>query len=209
MLLNTDHRERWLSWLLCFCLVLLASVVISCDLFDSDNDDDPVCTNNPVFVADDATPSMDTVSLQPSSGSAPCGQVDVDVVITDTASIFTVEFTLTYGLVIGPVPRVRYQSFQEELLLSKDGPVNSPTFSVVDASDALTEKVRVTASRFAPDPSITAVGSEILLTLGFEVDAGVMSTVTLDPVAPSEIRDDMGALVMPPTVFVLGQLFGG
>ena len=203
-------QGRWLSWLLCFCLVLLASVAISCDLFDDDDDDDPpppTCTNSPMFIADNPTPSMDSVSLQASSGSAGCGRVDVDVVITDTASIFTVEFTLTYGLVIGFVPRVRYQSFQEGLLLSKDGPVNSPTFIVVDASDALTEKVSVTASRFAPDPSIAAVGSEILLTLRFEVDPGVMFTVTLDPVAPSEVRDDMGAIV--PVTFFQGELVGG
>jgi hypothetical protein len=155
------------------------------------------------------TPAIATVS----SGSvflgelaSTCTTVDVVVMVNDLSGIWTVGFDLAF-----PASVLSYDSFTAGPLLQKGPPAINPFFLVRKSGSGV---IQVAATRVSPDPSVAAVGSEILMTLRFsKVSSGTGSIdfndavssaideVVLDENAlprPASFQPDHGGIVLVP-----------
>lgn len=120
-----------------------------------------------------------------------CTSMDVGVFVTNLSGIFTVGFELTY-----PASVIQYQSYGAGPLLNKDNPLTPAQFFVSTPGSGI---LLVSATRFRPDPSVSAVGSEMLITLHFlklASGAGVMDFDTSSSsLVSDQIIDDTGTVV--------------
>ena len=155
------------------------------------------------------TPAIATVA----SGSvflgeltSTCTTVDVVVMVNDLSGIWTVGFDLSF-----PASVLSYDSYTAGPLLQKGSPASNPVFLVTNSSSSV---IQVTATRFYPDPSVAAVGSEILMTLRFsKVSSGtgaidfddssgsLVDEVVLDQNGanrPASFQPDHGGIVLVP-----------
>ena len=115
------------------------------------------CTNISFTRALTTSPASGDVYFAPLSST--CTSNDVAVNIANLAGIYTVGFDFTY-----PASLVAYQSYSLGPLLKKGSPA-IPAFVLVQSpSPGL---VQATMSLLAPDPSVSAVGSEVLITFHF------------------------------------------
>jgi len=135
-----------------------------------------------------------------------CTSVEVEVMVNSLSGIFTVGFDLTY-----PASVVRFDNHTVGPLLLKGSPANNPFFFVSNPSPGI---IQVSATRFSPDPSVAAVGNEILMTLSFsKVASGtgvidfddsptsLIEEVVLDETGanrPASFQPDHGGIIMVP-----------
>jgi hypothetical protein len=154
------------------------------------------------------TPAIATVS----SGSvflgelaSTCTTVDVVVMVNDLSGIFTVGFDLSF-----PTSVLSYDSYTAGPLLQKGSPTNNPIFLFTKSPGV----IQVAASRVSPDPSVAAVGSEILMTLRFnkvasgtgaidfnDAMSSAIDEVVLDEngfIRPASFQPDHGGIVLVP-----------
>ncbi len=153
----------------------------------SEEDSGPACVTELSFASAISPVSDGDVYLQESANT--CTTVDVSVLVANLSGIWTVGFDLTY-----PSAQVRYVSFTQGPLLKKGSPANQPFFFVSNPSDGT---LQVTMTRFPPDPSVSAVGAEALITFRFskvavgtgmiDFDSSVGSTVD------ESIQDENGS----------------
>ena len=109
--------------------------------------------------------SFDRAMVSPAAGdvymdesTATCSTIDIVILINNLSGIFTVSFDLTY-----PTSLLDYQSYSLGPLILKGNPTNTPVVIVVPTASGIS----VTATRLAPDGSVTANGSEAFLRLRF------------------------------------------
>lgn len=135
------------------------------------------------------TPAAGDVYLRAINAS--CTTLDMGVLVANLSGIWTVGFDLKY-----PASILQYQSFAPGPLLNKDNPPVPAGFFVTTPSSGT---IVVSATRFSPDPSLSAVGSELLITLHFvKVASGSGSLdfdTSLSSLVSDEILDDAGNIV--------------
>lgn len=88
-----------------------------------------------------------------------CDTVEVAVIVSDLSGIWTVGFDLTF-----PASVLTYDSRTAGPLLLQGSPAITPVFLVNNSAPGV---IQVTATRFGGDPSVAAVGNQILMTLTF------------------------------------------
>jgi hypothetical protein len=160
------------------------------------SDNSSVSCTDMTFTAADAAPADGDIFL--ASGLNSCTTLEVRVVVRNLSGIFTAAFDLTY-----PAGVVQYQSYTAGPLLTKGSPSVPPFFNVTP----ITGGVQVSMTRFAPDPSVSAVGSELLLTLRFNKVAFGSGMIDFNTgpgsLISEEILDENGST--RPASFVPGQ----
>jgi hypothetical protein len=99
------------------------------------------------------------------AGAAACDTIEIEVAVHGLQGVFTVAFDLAY-----PTGVLRYEGYAQGTLLMHGPPRQAPLFLVREASPG---SLLVSMTRFAPDPSVSADGSEGLVRLRFHrVTAG-------------------------------------
>jgi hypothetical protein len=153
----------------------------------------PVTCTNLSFDRALTTPSVGDVYLDQAAGT--CSTIDIAVLVDGLSGIWSVSFDISY-----PTALLAYQSFTLGPLLQKGAPLKTPIVLVTTSGN----DVQVTISRFAPDPPVSATGSEILITLSFARLASGSAAIDFDPGGISDIiLDDHG--VVRPAVFGPGH----
>lgn len=143
--------------LLALGLGILVLCLPGCGGGGGGDDSDPVVCTNLAFDRALVTPVDGDVYFEESTST--CTTVDVSVLVSNLSGIWTVGFDLTY-----PTTLLQYDSSTLGPLLQKGSPVNP----VIHLVDPITGGLKVTMTRLAPDPAVSAVGSEALLTLRFK-----------------------------------------
>jgi hypothetical protein len=199
---SVTARRRGRAWRAAAVLCLVPCVAfVGC----SGGEGDPPVACLPISF----TPAIGTIA----SGSvflgeltSTCTSVDVVVMVNDLSGIFTVGFDLAF-----PASVLSYDSYTAGPLLLKGSPTQNPFFVVIDPSPGV---VQVSATRLSPDPSVAAVGSEMLMTLRFsKVSSGtgaidfddgsgsLVDEVVLDEngaTRPASFQPDHGGIVLVP-----------
>jgi hypothetical protein len=121
------------------------------------DDSDPVVCTNLAFDRVLVTPADGDVYFEEANST--CTTLEVSVLVSNLSGIWTVGFDLTY-----PTTLLQYDSYTLGPLLQKGSPVN-PVFHSVNS---IAGGLQVTMTRLAPDPAVSAVGSEALLTIRFK-----------------------------------------
>ena len=173
-------------------ILLLAPMLTACSGGGDDDGPPPVACLDLDFIKAIGTVNAGSVYLRRSNNLS-CSIVEVEVAISNLSSIFTVGFDLTY-----PGAVVEYDSAILGPLLQKDTPTNPPFMIVTPGAG----NVMVSVTRLAPDPSIGAVGSEVLLTLKFRKVAtgtGVIDFDSSGSSAVNEIVQDENGVTRPAT----------
>jgi hypothetical protein len=154
----------------------LALVLIGCSGGGGGGSNPVTCTSLS-FDRALSTPASGDVYLEQAAGT--CSTIDISVIVNDLAGIWTVGFDLTY-----PAAIVQYQSYVVGPLLLKGG-VASPLVVIVQPTAT---GVRVSMSRVGSDPTVTAVGSESLITLRFSRVGAGTGLIDFDS-SPTSISD--------------------
>lgn len=146
----------------------------------------PIPCTNLSFARAIAAPGPGDVYLD--GGAATCSTLDVNVLVANLTGIWTVGFDLTYA-----APLLRYDSFVKGPLLLKGSPANAPAFFVTNPTAG---HLQVFMTRFAPDPTVEAKGSEVLITLHFAKVATGAAPLDFDLAGgiAEQILDDTTAL---------------
>jgi hypothetical protein len=131
------------------------------------------------FVRALATPGAGDVYL---AGSGSCTGLDVAVVVSNLSGIFTVGFDITY-----PASQLSYQNYTVGPLLLKGSPTTTPLTFVIASSG----KLQVTMTRFAPDASVTASGSENLIIFHFGKGATGSGLIDFDMSGSSTVTEQI------------------
>ncbi len=122
------------------------------------------------------------------SATSTCTSIDVGVFIANLSGIYTVGFDLTY-----PANLLQYQGFIAGPLLFKGSPTVPPLLAVQNPTPG---RLVAYGTRFRPDTSVAAVGSEVLVIFHFVKVAGGSGTIDFDSSSASlvseEIIDDSG-----------------
>lgn len=136
----------------------LATILLGCSSGGDESIDSTPCSNME-FAGANATPVNGDVFLQevPTIYST-CASIDVRVVVNNLTDIWTVGFDLTY-----PGTLVSYTGYTLGPLLQQGGTTSPLLVFVTGSSGAL----NVSASRSGTDPSVDAVGQQVLMTLHF------------------------------------------
>jgi hypothetical protein len=103
------------------------------------------------------TPAAGDVYLR--AGAAACDTIEIEVAVHGLQGVFTVSFDLGY-----PTGVLHYEGYAQGTLLMRGPPRQTPLFLVREASPG---NLLVSMTRFAPDPSVSADGSEGLVRLRF------------------------------------------
>lgn len=118
-----------------------------------------------------------------------CNSVVVSVLVNDLSGIFTVGFDVTF-----PAAVLSYDSYTAGPLLLKGPPATNPVFLVTNSAPGV---IQVTATRFGGDPSVAAVGTEILMTLTFSKISSGTGAIDFDDSGSSlvdeAVYDETGA----------------
>jgi hypothetical protein len=183
--------------------VVVSSLLLgACGGGGGGNDKSPTCTPL-TFDRAMVTPAAGDVYMDEST--ATCSSIDIVILISNLSGIFTVSFDLTF-----PTALLDYQSYSLGPLILKGNPTNTPVVIVVPTASGIS----VTASRLAPDGSVTANGGEAFLRLRFgKVMSGTgpidfdtsggshVSEVVIDEnnkVAPASFGPGHGGMVVVP-----------
>ena len=161
----------------------LALTLTACGGDDNNNSTTP-CTDME-FAASISTPGGGDVFLQklPTIFST-CSSIEVLVVVNDLTGIWTVGFDLTY-----PDTLVRFEKATLAPLLEQGA--QTPPLVLVNESPG---SIQVSATRFLGDPSVDAVGPQVLMSLRFSrqsVGSGMIDFNSGGAVS-NEIRDESG-----------------
>lgn len=160
------------------------------------DDSDPVVCTNLAFDSVLVTPSDGDVYFEESTST--CTDINIVVLVTNLNDIFTAGFDLTF-----PASLLQYDSFTLGPLLQKGNPLTDPFVNVTPVPGGL----QVLMTRFAPDPPVSAVGSEALITLRFKRigpgAAAIDFNTSVGSTASESIVDDGG--VSLPAVFAPGH----
>jgi hypothetical protein len=158
---------------------------------------DPVTCTNLSFDRALTTPAGGDVYLD--QAAATCSTIDIAVLVNNLTGIWSVSFDISY-----PTSLLAYQSYKLGPLLQKGAPLNTPLLVTVNT---LGNDVQVLMTRFVPDPSVGAVGSESLITLSFARMAAGSAAIDFDTSVGSlvneRIIDDHGST--RPAVFGPGH----
>ena len=175
-------------------LLALGGTLLACGGGGGGNDHDPVTCTNLSFTRALVTPTGGDVYLDEAATS--CSSVDVAVIVNSLSGIFTVGFDLTV-----PSALLSYQSHTVGPLFLKGNPQNPPQVFVNPGPGS----VQVTMTRFAPDPPVSAVGSETLITLRFTRVGPGAAALDFDTgsLVAETILDDNGVVL--PAVFAPGH----
>ena len=128
------------------------------------------------------------------AGRATCTSLEIEIAAQDVSGIFTVGFDLAY-----PADQLKFEGHAAGPLLTQNAPRTPP---LVLARGAGAGRVQVSITRFAPDGSAAAEGSEVVLTLrfsrlaagtgsidfGFEPGSGVAERILDDQGEPVTAR---------------------
>lgn len=155
------------------------------------------------------TPAIATVAAGDvflGESNSTCNSVEVAVRVNDLTGIWTVGFDLTF-----PAAVLSYDSYTAGPLLLQGPPATNPVFLVTNSAPGV---IQVTASRFGGDPSVAAVGNQILMTLTFskvtsgtgaidfdDSGASLVDEVVLDETGasrPASFQPDHGGIVIVP-----------
>ncbi|HET6277815.1 MAG TPA: cohesin domain-containing protein [Candidatus Polarisedimenticolia bacterium] len=148
-------RARSSGWSVALAL---ATILLGCSSGGDESINSTPCSNME-FAGANATPVNGDIFLQEASTIySTCSSIDVRVVINNLNDIYTVGFDLTY-----PSTLVSYTGFTLGPLLQQGNPINTP-LAVVNLSSG---SLNVAVTRFDPDPSVDAVGQQVLMTLHF------------------------------------------
>jgi len=113
-----------------------------------------------------------------------CDTVEVAVIVNDLSGIWTVGFDLTF-----PAAILAYDSRTAGPLLLQGSPAYPPVFLVNSSTPGV---IQVTASRLLPDPSVSAVGNQVLMTITFrKVASGTGSIDFDDRPYPTSLVDEV------------------
>jgi hypothetical protein len=122
------------------------------------------------------------------AGRATCTTLEIEIAAQDVSGIFTVAFDLAY-----PADLLKFEGHAAGPLLTQNAPRTPP---LVLARGATAGRVQVSITRFAPDGSAAAEGSEVLLTLRFSRLAAGTGSIDfgLEPASgvAERILDDKG-----------------
>lgn len=135
-----------------------------------------------------------------------CDTVEVAVIVNDLSGIWTVGFDLTF-----PASVLAYDSRTAGPLLLQGSPANTPVFLVNTSAPGV---IQVTASRLGADPSVSAVGNQILMTITFrkitsgtgaidfdDSSGSLVDEVVLDQLGnprPASFQPDHGGIFIVP-----------
>jgi hypothetical protein len=147
------------------------------------------CTNLSFTRALTTSPAAGDVYFSPVTNS--CSSIDVAVNVANLSGIYTVGFDLTF-----PAAVVGYQSYSLGPLLLQGNPVNQPIVVVQNSSAG---ELQVAMSRRAPDASVSAVGSVVLIIFHFIKVASGSGSIDFDSsqtsLVPEQILDQNNALL--------------
>lgn len=175
--------------------ILLATLLLVSCGGGGGGDSDPIPCTSLSFDRALANLSNGDVYLDQASGT--CSTVGVTVLVNNLTRIWTVSFDLNF-----PASLLSYDSFTLGPLLQKGSPMNPPFVQVNQVGGT----VQVTMTRFAPDPTVDAVGSESLITIRFQrvaAGSGVIDFNTSGGSVGEVILDDNQG--QRPAVFAPGH----
>jgi hypothetical protein len=176
--------------------VALLACAVACGGGGGGDDEAPVICPDLSFVRALVTPSSGDVYFEQSIGN--CSSIEVSVLVSNLSGIFTAGFDLTF-----PSSLLQYDSYTLGPLLLKGNPQTAPFVLVTPMPGGL----QVSMTRFGPDPPVTAVGSEALITFKFMRTSSGAGAIDFDTNSGSavgeSILDDSG--VARPAVFAPGH----
>lgn len=158
----------------------LATILLGCSGGGDESIDSTPCSDMQ-FAGANATPVNGDVFLQPvPTIYSTCSSIDVRVVVNNLNDIWTVGFDLTY-----PGTIVSYTGFTLGPLLLQGAPVNQPFVQVNQSSGML----QVTATRLGADPSVDAVGEQVLMTFHFRRQSTGAAMIDFNLAGGSPVND--------------------
>lgn len=93
------------------------------------------------------------------AGLASCDTIEVEIAAHTLQGIFTVAFDVAF-----PAALLRYEGYAQGPLLVRGPPRQAPMFLVRQSAPGV---LQISMTRFAPDPAVSADGSEGLVRLRF------------------------------------------